>query len=538
MNHLANVANTASDLTNRTIQEGYAPWSQIGSDVASTFREGQWLGLDQPAVAAARGISTDEQRRQDEEAYHRLGFLGMPVTGAGYWAGGGALGVGKALASEAFAPLANYMRPTIARYASGIIGSASEGGAANYASTLFHGGSLSDAAKNFWSGLGWGAGGGALGGGQSDASATTPVQRLRAQEGVIYAPLDDLHYQGADASNVIQGVTDKITGKEGDDALKLATSTNAQLKKFMKPDASQELTGQAAMDYLISQKGSMSSDDYRAAMNDLTKTGKVAVPGDASVSAADVQHLQERLRDISGDPSSSNQDKRFAAQYADGLDWLHQNAQPMSGGDVGDAADILDRGRPITGQRKSAEMLDRWARQADITGDPTYPASAARKELIDNPPFYATRDPTQQGGYNINDPRTVALQALGDSGEGGWPGYQGVKHGASPLIHAGAGEILGQSFGHPVIGSAGGFGLYGLLAGYNKAAEAANAGRVRQRYEQAYPTLTGGAQAPLPAPSRAWPEPLPANLREAIRNAIFGYTATGQPLYSSAQQPQ
>ena len=74
----------------------------------------------------------------------------MPVTGAGYFAGPGALKVGASLASEAFAPIANYVRPTIARYVSGVLGSAGEGGAANYASSLFHGGSLADAGNAFW----------------------------------------------------------------------------------------------------------------------------------------------------------------------------------------------------------------------------------------------------------------------------------------------------------------------------------------------------------------------------------------------------
>ena len=530
LGHVAGAINTASDLTGRTIAEASAPWSQIGHDVASTFREGQWLGLDQPGLAAARGIPTDEQRRQDADAYSRLGWLGMPVTGAGYATGGGAIGVGKALASEAFPALVNYVRPTVARYASNILGLAGEGGAANYASTLFHGGSLADAGKSFWEALPWGVLGALPGGGQSTADIKSPVADLTAQERKIYAPLDDLHYHGADAANAVQGVTDKIVAKEGQGALDLAKSTNAQIGNLLKPGASQELNGQAAMDYLRNQRRSMSDDDYRDAMNNLVKTGKITIAGDASVSAADIQHLQERLDAISGNGLASNEDRRFARQYSDGLDWLHENAKPLSGGDAGDAADILAQGKGATQARMNAQMLDRWARQADVTKNPTYPATAARSELLDNPQFYAGRDPTQPGGYNVNAPRTQAMQDLADTAPGGGtPGYQAVKHGGGSAAHILAGEALGQSIGHPMAGSAAGLAVYGgLLPLYSKLADTVQSGATRRRFEQAYPVMTGGAPAPLGPPD-------PAPFREAIRNIIFGYTAAGRPLYSSNQ---
>jgi hypothetical protein len=494
MAHLAGAINTASDLTGRTFAETRAPWSQIGHDVASTFREGQWLGLDQPALAAARGVSTDEQRRQDADAYSRLGFFGMPVTGAGFAAGGGALGVGKALASEAFAPLANYMRPTIARYISGVLGSAGEGGAANYLSSLFHGGSLADAGNAFWQSLPWSVLGGVTGGSQADPYATikSPVADLTAQERTAYQDLPNILYHGADTTKAVQDVTNAIVAKEGQGPLDLAKSTNAQI------------------DWLLEQPAS---------------------------TAADIQSLQQRLDDISGNPSAAKEDRRFARQYSDGLDWLHENAQPIAGGNPGDAADILDAGAPITQARKNAQMMDKWARQADITGNPTYPATAARSELLDNPQFYAGRDPTQPGGYNVNDPRTQALQDLANTAPGGGtPGYQAVKHGIGPLGHAAAGEVLGQSIGYPMAGSAAGLGLYaGLLPLYSKLADTIQSGATRRRYEQAYPTMTGGEPAPLAAPKEQTPIEQAFNLRQQIRNIIYGYTAAGQPLYSSNQ---
>jgi hypothetical protein len=486
MQHLAGAINTAGDLTGRTIAEASSPWSQIGHDVASTFREGQWLGLDQPALAAARGIPTDEQRRQDQDAYSRLGFFGMPVTGAGYAAGGGALGVGKALASEAFAPLANYMRPTIARYASGVLGSAGEGGTANYASSLFHGGSLADAGKSFWNALPWSVLGGLPGGGQADdyAAIKSPVQGLTAQERQAYQGLPNILYHGSDTTKAVQDVTNGIIAKEGQGPLDLAKSTNAQITELLKQPSS---------------------------------------------TAAEIQSLQQRLDEISGNPSAAKEDRRFARQYSDGLDWLHENAQPIAGGNAGDAADILAQGAPLTQARKNAQMMDKWARQADITKDPAYPATAAKSELLDNPQFYAGRDPTQQGGYNVSDPRTQALQDLANTAPGGGtPGYQAVKHGIGPLGHAAAGEMLGQAFGHPMAGSAAGLVTYGgLLPLYSRLADTIQSGATRRQYEQAYPTMTG-SPAPLGPPD-------PAPLRQAIRNIIYGYTAAGQPLYSSNQ---
>ena len=496
MGHLAGAVNTASDLTGRTIAEASSPWSQIGHDVASTFREGQWLGLDQPPLAAARGISTDEQRRQDADAYSRLGFFGLPVTGAGYAAGGGALGVGKALASEAFAPIANYVRPTIARYASGVLGSAGEGGAANYASSLFHGGSLADAGNAFWQSLPWSVLGGATGGTQADpyAAIKSPVKDLTAQERQVYSPLPNILYHGADTTKAVQDVTNGIVAKEGQGPLDLATSTNAQIANLLKQPSS---------------------------------------------TAAEIQSLQGRLDDISGNPSAAKEDRRFARQYSDGLDWLHESAQPIAGGNPGDAADILDAGAPITQARKNAQMMDKWARQADITGNPSYPATAARSELQDNPQFYAGRDPTQQGGYNVDDPRTVALQKLADTApEGGTPGYQAVKHGIGTTLHAGIGEALGTGMGHPFVGGGAGLAVYGgLLPLYSRLADTLQSGATRRQYEQAYPTMTGGETAPLAAPN-ARPTvgamPIPS-VRDAIRNIIYGYTAAGQPLYSSNQ---
>ena len=67
-------------------------------------------------------------------------------------------------------------------------------------------------------------------------------------------------------------------------------------------------------------------------------------------------------------------------------------------------------------------------------------------------------------------------------------------------------------------GSAAGLGFYGgLLPLYGKLADAAQGLKSRLQYEQAYPEMTGGAQAPLGVPD-------PARIRQSIRNIIYGHS--------------
>ena len=218
------------------------------------------------------------------------------------------------------------------------------------------------------------------------AAIKSPVPDLTAQERAAYQNLPNILYHGADTTKAVQDVTNGIVAKEGQGPLDLAKSTNAQIANLLKQPSS---------------------------------------------TAAEIQSLQQRLDEISGNPSAAKEDRRFARQYSDGLDWLHESAQPLAGGNPGDAADILDAGAPLTQARKNAQMMDKWARQADVTGNPTYPATAARAaKLQPNPQFYANRDPTQPGGYNVDDPRTQSLQDLANTAPGGGtPGYQAVKHG-------------------------------------------------------------------------------------------------------------
>jgi hypothetical protein len=481
MNYVDPVLKTVGDLTNRTMAEAHAPWSQIGSDAASTFREGQWLGLDQPALAVARGITPDQQRQQDAEAYKRLGWAGMPVTAAGYATGGGAAGVGKALAAEAM-PLFSAVRPTVGRYLSGIIGGAGEGGLANSASTLFHGGSLSDATKAFWPGAALGGVGGATGGLQPDVNTNvSPVPKLKAQESKIYGPLDNIPYHGNDVTKNVNGTVNGIVQASGPNQWKNATSTNAVVNDLIK-------------------------QPWR--------------------SAADIQKAQEKLRDISRDNSASNEDRRFAGQVADGLDSLHQNAQPTYGSfKPGDAATILEQGKPITQQRKNAEMLDEAQRQADLKQNPYYAAQVAADELSKNPQFYAGRNPSQPGGYDVNDPRYVAMQKLADSAPKGGanPSSPLFKHIIAAPASATVGGALANTLGIPAAeGSLAGLGLYGAaVPAFKSAQNAWNTFKTRAAYEPAYQTLTG-----QPAPLAPFKGVLGDNTyRDIFRMGIYGNEA-------------
>lgn len=482
----AHLANTVSDLTGRTATEAAAPWSQIGGDIASTFREGQWLGADQPALAAARGISSDEQRKQDAAAYSRLGWLGMPVTGAGYALGGGQLGVGSKLAGEAYPALTQYVRPTVGRYLSGIIGSAGEGGLTNAASTLFHGGTVADALKSFWPGTAWGGAGGAMGGSQPDTPTNvSPVPKLKAQESKAYAPLDDIPYHGNDVTNNVNGTVNNIVSSFGPNQYNNATST-------------------------------------KAVVNDLLKQ--------PWRSASDIQNAQEKLYGISRSPTASNEDVRFSGQVASGLDALHQNAQPTYGPyQPGDAADILAQGKPITQQRKNAEMLDNMRSQANLDQDPTSMAAAAKKELYDNPQFYAQKDPSQQGGYDVNDPRYQALQKLAQSAPTPSPAPKATfKHGVMAPLASAVGGLVGGQFGNVPEGMLTGGAIYGLgMPAFAKARSAMANAKTNAAYENAYPALTG-QQAPLtPFPPGPLSGIMPTT-RDFGRSIIYGTEANQQ----------
>ena len=137
---------------------------------------------------------------------------------------------------------------------------------------------------------------------QADDYATikSPVKDLTAQERQAYQGLPNILYHGSDTTKAVQDVTNGIIAKEGQGPLDLAKSTNAQITELLKQPSS---------------------------------------------TAAEIQSLQQRLDEISGNPSAAKEDRRFARQYSDGLDWLHENAQPIAGGNAGDAADILAAGR-------------------------------------------------------------------------------------------------------------------------------------------------------------------------------------------------
>jgi hypothetical protein len=492
---LGNVANAFSRVGNRTLAEAQAPWLQIGNDLATTFHQGYTLGVDDYPMAAASGQSISDYRQKVAAANERLGFAAPFAAWPGYALGPGKFALAGRLADAAYAPIANYVRPTVARYLSGIFGSAGEGGVASYLGSMFKGGSVSENLKASGQGIVLGGLGGATGGVQSTESAPSAVPGLKAQEAKIYKPLDDITFHGSDVMRSTQDTTNAIINGGGQNALDLAKSTAAIVKDLN------------------------------------SKT---------SYSAADIQDAQEKLWDIARSPSASDEDKRFAPLYANGLFGVHENAQPIAGtvngrpAQAGDAADILEQGKPITAQRKNAEMLDNWARMGILNKDPYYPANAARKELADNPQFYATRDPSQQGGYDVSDPDYQGLAKLAGSAPPAGPNYpyQAVRHaGYGPMeglgasLFGGGGALAGGHLGHAAEGAMTGLGLYGaLLPTFNKAQSAYRAAGPRAAYEDAYPKLTGGFDAPLPPQQ-------PAPIRDALRQILFGTTATGWTPY-------
>jgi hypothetical protein len=498
LQHLANVSNAFSRVGNRTLAEAQAIYSnpaQVSNDLATTIHQGYTLGLDDPAMAAATGVPLDQYRQNAATANQRLGFAAPFASALGYWGGGfgpSAIGVASKVANMAYEPIANAVRPTVARYLSGVLGAAGEGGLSSYIGSAARGGGFGNDVDAALSGtIVGGILGGGPGGVQSEASAPSAVPALKAQETKVYSPLDDITFHGSDTVKANQDTTNNIINAGGANALTLAKSTNAIVE----------------------------------GLNNQT-----------SHSASDLQDAQEKLWDLSRSNSAGDEDKRFAPLYAQGLDDVHENATPIAGtvndrpAQAGDAADILAQGKPITAQRKNAEMLDRWARQADITGNPYYPASAAQKELspeTGNPQYYATRDPTQQGGYDISDPRYQRMNALGQTVPAGGTNYpyQTLKHALPHLIESAlAGGAGGEYLGHPIAGAGTALGLYGALSQFGRAQSAYRAAQPRAAYENLYPTLTGGNQAPI-QPSQ------PAPIRDALRQLLFGTTATGWTPY-------
>jgi hypothetical protein len=439
---LANGATSAEDSPN------WIPGYQTLHNVNRTFEDafsmgtldklGGWLtGQDERAktVAARQAIGPVASTAADA-----LGYAMGPgkIIGAGL----GAAGLGA--------------KPVLGAMAEG--GLAGAGGAAGHDQNIGTGAAL---------GVGGGLLGAAAGGivnkiatplanafGKVTGALSKPqdvVDSLSAAEKAAYKPLDSIEYHGADIGTNLQNTANDINAAGGSNALDRAKSVNA------------EITG----------------------LGNLT-----------SASASDIQAAQARLRSIAA-KSPRLEDQRFGNVFADGLDDLHQNVQPLAGGQAGDAAAILAQAKPLTGQRKNAEFLQ--------------DAAQGLKDFGASPAGDAQR--IAQKFYEPGDPEYDALAKIAMAGGGSGITPWAMMHAAHPLLEAGAVGMAGH--GLPATALTAAVANLGLKPGASAIMKAGQQRAVQGAITSAYPALTGMNTAYAP------------NVSPAMRALIFGRLAQG-----------
>ena len=461
-------------------------WNRAFQD---TFTFG---GADR-AHALLTGSDVAKQRAMTQAARDALGPIGsLSADVAGYATGAGELGAAEKIGGALAPWLAKAPLTGSGKWLGGVIGSGVEGAAAGAAGAAGHGQDVTQGAE--W-GAGLGAAGGTLGGVVGRGGTlppARPVADIQADMRAAYAPLDAIVFHGpGQIAPALDSVTRTMTGAEKD----LAKSTMAKVDKLRDQGV---------------------------------------------VTGSDVQKYQKLFDNLS--KSSNDADREFAPQFSKALEGVMQNTVPygrnltpgqgmslMPGGQfgthglaAGDAAAARDAGDVLFGRLQDVNRLADWQANTAVPGGPDVGAQASAWLRSDK-------------GKAFTPPGTTAYEALSNlaatsqdpltSGKG--ITYWDLKHHALwPLIGVGSAQVAGAlgTFGegehHPwwlmpledAAGLAAGTMMKGSFAG-------ARARATQRAIDAARVALsTGQPQAPvLPA----------AQIRDALRNAIFGTRAAG-----------
>lgn len=277
-----------------------------------------------------------------------------------------------------------------------------------------------------------------------------------------------------------------------------------RIDKSVQSSADQELTGQDAMDYLVGQRASMSPDDYRAAMLDLTKTGKITTPGESPpISAYDVRTWLDQLRDIQG--PNAGAENELAPIVEQHLNDVIDNAG---------ARGMFDSAAAANKTFKNAQFLQQGRENLKYLGQS--PAGEAARIAQT---YYGKGAADLEAGHPTPD--AAAYKALSNItlAGGGIPSAYSLMHSLYPATEA-AGAGLGAMVGGPggalagemAGGLAGGAAKTAMSSGLSKMQSAATRGAM----DRAYPALTGGQSVRFPPIDLTSP---------AVRALLFGQAA-------------
>lgn len=473
---------------------------QASEDYGRAIADTTTFGQSDRLLAAINGTSLADERNQTAAAHQRLGAGDYIANAAGYLPlgelgiagrlGGGLLGMmGEGAALGAAGALGHDQSVTRGAIAGGI-----GGGVGGVASKVL----INPIAGGIANKLGMGPDINAAAGkitSQFEQNTADAYQALKT------VPYSDVGQAAANARAEIEAAYPG--GPKGSTMQQAAPRTMgvlANIDRATAPSSSPALNGQDAANYLLSQRGTMSPDDYTAAWAQLAKTGEIASPGQqTTLTGHDILTWLDKLRDIQGPLAGPEND--LAPIVEKHLNNVLANSAPTNGMPVGTGAQMLTAAKEANKLSQSASGLQTAARKLRDYG--TSPASWAE----DQSKFYP--DP--------NSPQYQALSKIANSG--GAPGGQG-------------GYTITHGFVHPVVE---GLALATLPAGIAPAAAAAltfmgikpmiNAGmgagtkaaQLSQLYKS-YPAMTGQQFTPPTGPDAG----------AALRALILGHAAANQ----------
>jgi hypothetical protein len=315
------------------------------------------------------------------------------------------------------------------------------------------------------------------------------------------------------AVGALSGVPGGVVGRGG----KLAAPISADDLQAAKTAA------YAPLDQMLFKSGQV-NPELDAVENTIAKTDPTGLQRDMAkrsmavvenlrnqpaLTATDIQNAQQTLR---GYARKYPDDERFGAQFADGLENVLQNAQPLNTKFApGDAAAARDAGDSLSGQLKDTQRLQGWQTKAAAGGSDV--GSQAQSWLSSDEGMRYAPSGTPQFDALKN------LAATRTQGEyvPWWVKHFVIAPMAGTAISEGVGAATGQErspWAHigEDLGVGGALALGGM--GYGQLSGALNKAAQKRAIEAANVALsTGQSQAPV----------LPgAPLRDMVRRLIYG----------------